>query len=126
MPSLWRGATCGWRCKVFHCPQLTRIFRNSRPLCTIHLQIPSLMPLEMPKVQLSYGRVPDSTPGTLPTPPCATSTVHAGRHNSTLKTAAHHHGGCTLRRRYSRFTARLTVAGDTPKDLATLRWPPSR
>ena len=26
-----------------------------------------------------------------------------------------------MRRRYSRFTARLTVAGDTPKDLATLR-----
>ncbi len=25
-------------------------------------------------------------------------------------------------RRYSRFTARLTVAGDTPKDLATRRW----
>ena len=24
--------------------------------------------------------------------------------------------------RYSRFTARLTVAGDTPKDLATRRW----
>ena len=55
MPSLWRGATCDWRGKVFHCPQLTRIFRNSRPLCTIHLQIPSLMPLEMRKVQLSYG-----------------------------------------------------------------------
>ena len=73
MPSLRRGAACGWRCKVFHCPQLTRMFRNSRPLCAIHLQIPSLMPLEMPKVQLSYGRVPDSTPGTLPTPPCATS-----------------------------------------------------
>ena len=27
-----------------------------------------------------------------------------------------------MRWRYSRFTARLTVAGDTPKDLATLRW----
>ena len=27
-----------------------------------------------------------------------------------------------MRRRYSRFTARLTVAGDTPKDLATRRW----
>ena len=25
-------------------------------------------------------------------------------------------------RRYSRFTARLTVAGDTPKDLATRLW----
>ena len=27
-----------------------------------------------------------------------------------------------MRRRYSRFTARLTVAGDMPKDLATPRW----
>ena len=27
-----------------------------------------------------------------------------------------------MRRRYSRFTARLTVAGDTPKDLAPRRW----
>ena len=30
--------------------------------------------------------------------------------------------GCTMRWRYSRFTARLTVAGDTSKDLATRRW----
>ena len=51
MPSLWRGGTCGWHRKVFHCPQLTQIFRNSRSLCTIHLQIPSLVPLEMRKVQ---------------------------------------------------------------------------
>ena len=36
----------------FHCPQLTQICRISRSLCTIHLQIPSLMPLEMRKVQL--------------------------------------------------------------------------
>ncbi len=71
---------------------------------------------------LIYDRVLDSSLGTLPTPPCATSTVPTGRHNSTLKNAAHHHGGCTMRRRYSRFTARLTVAGDTPKDLATRRW----
>ena len=48
--------------------------------------------------------------------------VHTGRRNSTLKNAAHQPGGCTMRRRYSRFTARLTVAGDTPKDLATRRW----
>ena len=27
-----------------------------------------------------------------------------------------------MRWRYSRFTARLTVAGDTPKDLAARRW----
>ena len=45
MPSLWRR-------KVFHCLQLTQIFRNSRSLYTIHLQIPSFMPLEMRKVQL--------------------------------------------------------------------------
>ena len=51
MPSLWRGNICGWRWKVFHCPQLTQIFRNSRSLCIIHLQIPSVMPLEMRKVQ---------------------------------------------------------------------------
>ena len=108
-PSPWRGPTCGWRWKVFHCPQLTRIFRNSRPLCTIH----SLMPLEMREVQPSCGRAPDSTPGTLPTPPCATT-----RFTPVDTTAPCR---CTMRRRYSRFTARLTVAGDTPKDLATLR-----
>ena len=51
MPSLLRGATCRWRREVFHCLQLTQIFRNSRSLCTIPLQIPSLMPLEMRKVQ---------------------------------------------------------------------------
>ena len=51
MPSLLRGATCGWRREVFHCLQLTQIFRNFRSLCTIPLQIPSLMPLEMRKVQ---------------------------------------------------------------------------
>ena len=50
---LWRGATCGWRGKVFDCPQLIQIFRNSRSLYTIHSQTPSLMPLEMRKVQLS-------------------------------------------------------------------------
>ena len=53
MPSLWRGNICGWRWKVFHCPQLTQIFRNSRSLCIIHLQIPSVMPLEMRKVQVA-------------------------------------------------------------------------
>ena len=51
MPSLWHAATRGWNRKVFHCPQLTQIFRNSRPLYTIYLQIPSLVPLEMRKVQ---------------------------------------------------------------------------
>ena len=62
----------------------------------------------------------------LPASPCATSTAHTGRHNSTLKNAAHHPRGCTLHRGYPRLTARLTVAGDTPKDLATRRWPPTR
>ena len=52
MPSLWRGGTCGWCRKVFHCLQLTQIFRNPRSLYTIHLQIPSFMPLEMRKVQI--------------------------------------------------------------------------
>ena len=77
MPSLWRGAARGWRCKVFHCPQLTQMFRNSRPLCAIHLQIPSLMPLEMREVQLSYGRVPDSTDQRQLVLPVAT-TIFAG------------------------------------------------
>ena len=68
------------------------------------------------------GSTPDSSPGTPPAPPCATPTVHTDRRNSTLKNAAHHHGGCATRRCYSRFTARPTVAGDTPKDLATRLW----
>ena len=55
-PPLWRGATCGWRRKVFDCPQLIQIFRNSWSLYTIHSQTPSLMPLKMRKVQL-WGRV---------------------------------------------------------------------
>ena len=50
-PPLWRGATCGWRRKVFDCPQLIQIFRNSWSLYTIHSQTPSLMPLKMRKVQ---------------------------------------------------------------------------
>ena len=64
MPSLWRGGACGWRRKVFHCLQLTQIFRNPRSLGTIHLQIPSLVPLEMRKVQprsLSETFIPDVT-----------------------------------------------------------------
>ena len=52
-----RGATCGWRREGFHCLQLTQIFRNSRSLCTIPLQIPSLMPLEMRKVQITAFRM---------------------------------------------------------------------
>ena len=54
MPSLLRRATCGWRRKVFHCPQLTPIFRNSRSLCIIHSQDSSLMPPKMRKVQLRW------------------------------------------------------------------------
>ena len=46
-----KSACFARRSKVFHCPQLTQIFRNSRSLCIIHLQIPSVMPLEMRKVQ---------------------------------------------------------------------------
>ena len=58
MPWPLRGATCGWRRKVFHCLQLTQIFRNSRSLFTICLRIPSLMPLEMRKVQARSGCSP--------------------------------------------------------------------
>ena len=48
--------------------------------------------------------------------------AHIGRHNSTLKNAAHKPVGCATRRRYLCFTAHLTVVGATPKDLATRRW----
>ena len=43
--------------------------------------------------------------------------------NSPLKNAAYHHGWCMMRRATHALTARLTVAGDTPKDLGTRRWP---
>ena len=39
--------------EVFHYRPPTPMYRNSPPLCTIVLQIPSLMPLEMRKVQLT-------------------------------------------------------------------------
>ena len=68
------------------------------------------------------GSTPDSSPGTPPAPPCATPTVHTDRRTCTLQNIARHHGRCMMYRRYSRFTARLAVAGDTPNDLATLRW----
>ena len=55
MPSLLPGATCGWRRKVFHYRPPTPMYRNSPPLCTIELQIPSLMPLKMRKVQFIRG-----------------------------------------------------------------------
>ena len=48
-------ATGGWCRRVFHYRPPTPMYRNSPPLCTIVLQIPSLMPLKMRKVQLIYG-----------------------------------------------------------------------
>ena len=90
-------ATGGWCRRVFHYRPPTPMYRNSPPLCTIVLQIPSLMPLKMRKVQLvlklsSYlpwdgvcsglrGRevsdpwtetVECSPPGAKPTTPCLT------------------------------------------------------
>ena len=46
--------------EVFHYRPPTPMYRNSPPLCTIVLQIPSLMPLKMRKVQLctEMKRVP--------------------------------------------------------------------
>ena len=41
--------------RVFHYRPPTPMYRNSPPLCTIVLQIPSLMPLKMRKVQLRNG-----------------------------------------------------------------------
>ena len=46
-------ATGGWCRRVFHYRPPTPMYRNSPPLCTIVLQIPSLMPLKMRKVQLA-------------------------------------------------------------------------
>ena len=45
-------ATGGWWRRVFHYRPPTPMYRNSPPLCTIVLQIPSLMPLKMRKVQV--------------------------------------------------------------------------
>ena len=45
-------ATGGWCRRVFHYRPPTPMYRNSPPLCTIVLQIPSLMPLKMRKVQV--------------------------------------------------------------------------
>ena len=45
-------ATGGWCRRVFHYRPPTPMYRNSPPLCAIVLQIPSLMPLKMRKVQL--------------------------------------------------------------------------
>ena len=54
-------ATGGWCRRVFHYRLPTPMYRNSPPLCTIVLQIPSLMPLKMRKVQLmgSFRPLPD-------------------------------------------------------------------
>ena len=46
-------ATGGWCRRVFHYRPPTPMYRNSPPLCTIVLQIPSLMPLKMRKVQFT-------------------------------------------------------------------------
>ena len=54
-------ATGGWCRRVFHYRPPTPMYRNSPPLCTIVLQIPSLMPLKMRKVQLG-GKVRSMTP----------------------------------------------------------------
>ena len=41
-----------WLVADFHYRPPTPMYRNSPPLCTIVLQIPSLMPLKMRKVQV--------------------------------------------------------------------------
>ncbi len=48
-PSPWCDATCGWRQRVFHCPQSAPIRRDSPPLFTTEWWIPSLTPLELRK-----------------------------------------------------------------------------
>ena len=50
-------ATGGWCRRVFHYRPPTPMYRNSPPLCTIVLQIPSLMPLKIRKVQLTTSVV---------------------------------------------------------------------
>ena len=72
---------------------------------------------------LIYDRVLASSPGTLPTPPCPTSTVHTGRHNITLKNTTHHtmpsarcagaltpYGAPDCRRRYAERTGNAPLA----------------
>ena len=51
-------ATGGWCRRVFHYRPPTPMYRNSPPLCTIELQIPSLMPLKMRKVQAKSATSP--------------------------------------------------------------------
>ena len=55
----WCVGTCGWRRRVFHCPQSARIGRNSPSLCTTDLSIRLLTPLEIRKVQLWFGAEPE-------------------------------------------------------------------
>ena len=71
MPSLWRRASHRGRRKVFHCLQLTQIVRNPRSLGTIHLQIPSLVPLEMRKVQPKHRGNRSRSPRTRNPATCA-------------------------------------------------------
>ena len=49
-PSFWCGATCGWRQRIFHCPQPAPIRSNALPSCTIDLSNLSLAPAELCKV----------------------------------------------------------------------------
>ena len=55
MTSLLCVATGGWCRRVIHYRPPTPMYRNSPPLCTSVLQIPSLMPLKMRKVQIRMG-----------------------------------------------------------------------
>ena len=55
-------ATGGWCRRVFHYRPPTPMYRNSPPLCTIELQIPSLMPLKMRKVQARVVGSKDGSP----------------------------------------------------------------
>jgi len=52
-PSPWCDGTCGWRQRVFHCPQPAPICRNSLPPCTTDLTSPLFTPLELRKAQVS-------------------------------------------------------------------------
>ena len=56
-------ATGGWCRRVFHYRPPTPMYRNSPPLCTIVLQIPSLMPLKMRKVQIRRCMETGMSPG---------------------------------------------------------------
>ena len=75
-------ATGGWCRRVFHYRPPTPMYRNSPPLCTIVLQIPSLMPLKMRKVQLGGAVLPrlrhtgDTPGGDGASAPCMLAVQH--------------------------------------------------